>query len=31
MAGVEIETAAGKKKIGIHEMHMEEDAGKADP
>ena len=25
---VEIETAAGKKKIGIHEMHMEEDAGK---
>ena len=26
--GVEIETAAGKKKIGIHEIHMEEDAGK---
>lgn len=25
---VEIETAAGKKKIGIHEIHMEEDAGK---
>ena len=25
---VEIDTAAGKKKIGIHEMHMEEDAGK---
>ena len=25
---VEIETAAGKKKIRIHEMHMEEDAGK---
>ena len=23
-----IETAAGQKKIGIHEMHMEEDAGK---
>ena len=26
--GVEIETAAGKKTIGIHEIHMEEDAGK---
>ena len=26
--GVEIETAAGKKIIGIHEIHMEEDAGK---
>lgn len=25
---VEIETAAGPKKIGIHEIHMEEDAGK---
>ena len=25
---VEIETAEGKKKIGIHEIHMEEDAGK---
>ena len=25
---VEIETAAGKKEIGIHEIHMEEDAGK---
>lgn len=25
---VEIETAAGKKYIGIHEIHMEEDAGK---
>ena len=25
---VEIETAAGKKKVGIHEIHMEEDAGK---
>ena len=25
---VEIETSAGKKKIRIHEMHMEEDAGK---
>lgn len=25
---VEIDTAAGKKKIRIHEMHMEEDAGK---
>lgn len=25
---VEIETAAGKKRIGIHEIHMEEDAGK---
>ena len=25
--GVEIETAAGKKTIGIHEIHMEEDAG----
>ena len=24
---VEIETAAGKKKVGIHEIHMEEDAG----
>ena len=27
-AGIEIETAAGKKTIGIHEIHMEEDAGK---
>ena len=26
--GVEIETAAGKKIVGIHEIHMEEDAGK---
>lgn len=26
--GVEIETPAGKKVIGIHEIHMEEDAGK---
>ena len=26
--GVEIETAGGKKIIGIHEIHMEEDAGK---
>ncbi|MEY8353268.1 Asp-tRNA(Asn)/Glu-tRNA(Gln) amidotransferase subunit GatB [Lachnospiraceae bacterium 54-53] len=25
---VEIDTTAGKKKIGIHEIHMEEDAGK---
>ncbi|WP_343208146.1 Asp-tRNA(Asn)/Glu-tRNA(Gln) amidotransferase subunit GatB [Anaerolentibacter hominis] len=25
---VEIETASGKKKVGIHEIHMEEDAGK---
>lgn len=25
---VEIQTAAGKKKVGIHEIHMEEDAGK---
>ena len=25
---VEIETEAGKKQIGIHEIHMEEDAGK---
>lgn len=25
---VEIETDGGKKKIGIHEIHMEEDAGK---
>ncbi len=25
---VEIETAAGNKRIGIHEIHMEEDAGK---
>ena len=25
---VEIETPAGKKQIGIHEIHMEEDAGK---
>mgnify|MGYP004417324219 CR=1 FL=1 len=25
---VEIETSAGKKNIGIHEIHMEEDAGK---
>ena len=29
--GVEIETAGGKKTIGIHEIHMEEDAGQADP
>ena len=26
--GVEIETASGKKIVGIHEIHMEEDAGK---
>lgn len=26
--GIEIETKAGKKVIGIHEIHMEEDAGK---
>ena len=26
--GIKIETAAGKKVIGIHEIHMEEDAGK---
>ena len=26
--GIEIETSAGKKVIGIHEIHMEEDAGK---
>lgn len=26
--GVEIETSAGQKTIGIHEIHMEEDAGK---
>ena len=26
--GVEIETVAGKKTVGIHEIHMEEDAGK---
>lgn len=26
--GVEIETPAGKKIVGIHEIHMEEDAGK---
>ncbi len=26
--GVEIETAAGKKVVRIHEIHMEEDAGK---
>lgn len=26
--GIEIETQAGKKTIGIHEIHMEEDAGK---
>ena len=25
---VEIETAAGTKRVGIHEIHMEEDAGK---
>lgn len=25
---VEIDTVSGKKKIGIHEIHMEEDAGK---
>lgn len=25
---VDIETAAGKKAVGIHEIHMEEDAGK---
>lgn len=26
--GIEIETASGQKVIGIHEIHMEEDAGK---
>ncbi len=26
--GVEIETEEGKKQVGIHEIHMEEDAGK---
>jgi len=26
--GVEIETETGKKTVGIHEIHMEEDAGK---
>lgn len=26
--GIEIETSAGRKVIGIHEIHMEEDAGK---
>ena len=26
--GIEIETGSGKKTIGIHEIHMEEDAGK---
>ncbi len=26
--GIEIETGGGKKVIGIHEIHMEEDAGK---
>ncbi len=26
--GIEIETTAGKKTVGIHEIHMEEDAGK---
>lgn len=26
--GIEIETSGGKKVIGIHEIHMEEDAGK---
>lgn len=26
--GIEIETAGGKKVVGIHEIHMEEDAGK---
>lgn len=26
--GIEIETASGRKVIGIHEIHMEEDAGK---
>ncbi|MBQ2275167.1 MAG: Asp-tRNA(Asn)/Glu-tRNA(Gln) amidotransferase subunit GatB [Lachnospiraceae bacterium] len=26
--GIEIDTPAGKKTIGIHEIHMEEDAGK---
>ncbi len=26
--GIEIETVAGKKTVGIHEIHMEEDAGK---
>lgn len=26
--GIEIETELGKKRIGIHEIHMEEDAGK---
>ena len=28
---VDIETSAGKKSIGIHEIHMEEDAGKLIP
>lgn len=26
--GIEIETSSGKKVVGIHEIHMEEDAGK---
>ena len=26
--GVEIETSSGRKTVGIHEIHMEEDAGK---
>lgn len=26
--GIEIETESGKKTVGIHEIHMEEDAGK---
>lgn len=26
--GIDIETAAGSRRIGIHEIHMEEDAGK---
>lgn len=26
--GIEIETSFGKKRVGIHEIHMEEDAGK---
>lgn len=26
--GIEIETSAGRKVVGIHEIHMEEDAGK---
>lgn len=26
--GIEIETSTGKKTVGIHEIHMEEDAGK---